>query len=97
MTVVDWIVYALVISLFLTPAAWLLDRGLSQLGVPTRWVWLGALALSLGLPALAPLRDPELSSHGQAEVTALEPAAVSLAIPDELGATSGIVDRARSP
>ena len=43
MTVIGWAVYAFAISLFLATGAWLLEHGLSRIGMPVRWVWLGAL------------------------------------------------------
>jgi beta-lactamase regulating signal transducer with metallopeptidase domain len=61
MTIIGLIVYAAAISVLLAPAAWLLDYGLSRAGVPTRWGWLGALTMSLALPAAALLRGPEAS------------------------------------
>ena len=69
MTIMGWMVYAVAISLLLALGAWLLDHGLARVGVPTRWVWLGALALSLGLPVAALLQGPEdRARRGSAEV-----------------------------
>ena len=64
MTVIGWAVYAFAISLFLATGAWLLEHGLSRIGMPVRWVWLGALTLSLGLPAAALLRGSEDMARG---------------------------------
>jgi beta-lactamase regulating signal transducer with metallopeptidase domain/biopolymer transport protein ExbD len=50
MTIGGWMVYALAISLLAASAAWLAERGLARLGLPTRWVWLGALFLCVAVP-----------------------------------------------
>jgi beta-lactamase regulating signal transducer with metallopeptidase domain len=55
MTLAGWMVFALAISLLVAPAARLLEYGAARLGVPTRWVWLGALALTVALPNAAVL------------------------------------------
>lgn len=69
MTLVGWMVYALAVSVLLAVASWMLDAGLSRVGVATRWVWVGALLLSIGVPALAPgMRGPQLASRGDAAV-----------------------------
>jgi hypothetical protein len=59
MTIVGWMVYAFAISLLMASGAWLLEHGLTRLRLPTRWVWLGALALCLALPAAALLEVRE--------------------------------------
>ena len=56
MPIAQWIAYALVVGVLLGAAALAAD-GLCRLaGRPTRWVWSGALLLTVLLTALAPLR-----------------------------------------
>ncbi len=50
---VDWLVYCLTIAALVSVAGWLAERGARARGWPTRWIWLGALALSVGLPLAA--------------------------------------------
>ena len=59
MTITGWMVYACAIGLLVAPAAWSLERGLSRVGLPTRWIWLGGLVLSLSLPLAGGLRGTE--------------------------------------
>ncbi|MEX2530684.1 MAG: M56 family metallopeptidase [Gemmatimonadota bacterium] len=81
MTLSAWLVYALTVSLLLAVAGWCLDRGLTRLRVPTRWVWAGALGLSIVLPIWA------LASVGEA-VPEEPGAAVSAEV-----ATGGALDQ----
>jgi TonB-dependent SusC/RagA subfamily outer membrane receptor len=55
----SWMAYGVAVGLLVSGAAWLLDRGLGRASLPTRWVWAGALVLSIGLPlrALMPPAD----------------------------------------
>ena len=90
MTVMGWMVYAVAISLFLALGAWFLDLGLSRVGVPTRWVWLGALALSVGLPVAALLQGPEgRARRGSAEVTDIRVMAGPVAMREGVGVGPG--------
>ena len=50
MSLLLWMVYALVVGIVVGGAAWLLDRALTVLRRPTRWVWLGAMVLAVALP-----------------------------------------------
>ena len=42
--IVSVMMYLLAVSAVIGAAAWLADEGLRRVGVPTRWLWLGALA-----------------------------------------------------
>ena len=53
MTILGWMMYAVTVGLLLSAAAWLLDRGLVRVALSVRWVWLGSLVLSVGLPFAA--------------------------------------------
>ena len=55
MSVVGWMVYALVLGLLLSLAAWLMEHGLARVGLPTRWVWAASLILCVVLPAVSAL------------------------------------------
>ena len=50
MTILGWMVYAVAVGLLLSAAAWILDRGFARIGLPSRWIWLVAMALTVGLP-----------------------------------------------
>ncbi len=50
------ILLALALSLLLATGAWLAERLLRPVGVPTRFVWITAMWLTVGLVAVAPLR-----------------------------------------
>jgi biopolymer transport protein ExbD len=50
------LVYVMWTSLAVAASAWLLERALTSLRLPLRWVWLGALWLSVSLPTGALLR-----------------------------------------
>ncbi len=47
------IVYATAVSLLLGLAAWTLERAVRALAFPTRWIWTGAMAGSLGFTLVA--------------------------------------------
>jgi TonB family protein len=49
--VLAWLAYALAVALALAAAAAAAERGLRLRGRPTRWAWLVAMVLSVGLPA----------------------------------------------
>src|SRR5262249_41366109 len=51
-----WIVYALVFGTLLALAAWSLEHVFRLAALPGRWVWAGALGVTLLLVALAPQR-----------------------------------------
>lgn len=83
---VAWLMYSLLISLLLAPAAWLLDRGVHRLRLPTRWVWLGGLALSLALPVEQFLPEVEGTPAGTpAELATLEASNGPGVAPGEVG------------
>jgi len=48
-----WMLYCAAVGVLLSGGALALERGLRSLGRPTRWVWAGAMALTLALPAAA--------------------------------------------
>ena len=54
--IVSWMLYSLLVSALVAAAAWVLEEVCRLLGRPVRWVWIGAMAATLALVALAPLR-----------------------------------------
>jgi hypothetical protein len=60
--IVSWMLYSLLVSALVAAAAWVLEEVCRLVGRPVRWVWLGALAATLALVALAPLRATAPSS-----------------------------------
>lgn len=48
--ILTWCLYAVVVALLVAAAAAAAERGLRLVDRPTRWVWLAAMALSVGLP-----------------------------------------------
>lgn len=55
-----WILYAVLVSTLVGLGAWVLERGASGLGLPLRWIWLGAFGAALGI-ILAPTADVQVS------------------------------------
>src|SRR5687767_12792040 len=49
----NWMLYCAAVGVLLSGGALALERGLRPLGRPTRWVWAGAMALTLAVPAAA--------------------------------------------
>lgn len=86
MTILGWILHAVAVGSLMGVAAWCLDRALVRLALPSRWVWVGALALSVAIPALALVGG--LSSSG---------AAAHLALPAEsaAGPSAAVADADR--
>ena len=83
----EWLVYALVISVLLSVAAWLAEQAGRAQRWPTRWVWAAALLGSVALPLVAWLVP---SSHGAAPSVVAAPTAYVLeAIPLELAPATG--------
>jgi bla regulator protein blaR1 len=77
MTILAWMIYAVLVAALLGAAGWVLERALLALGRPVRWVWLLALAGGAGIPlvtltglagggpdpqAVALLYDPEATN-----------------------------------
>lgn len=54
--IVSWMLYSLLVSALVAAAAWVLEEVCRLLGRPVRWAWIGAMAATLALVALAPLR-----------------------------------------
>ena len=52
------IVYVITVSLLLSLAAWAFERAVRVFAFPTRWIWTGAMAGSLGYMLVAILRPP---------------------------------------
>ena len=71
MNLLDWIIYALVVSAVIGLTAWSLDGVLRALGRPSRWVWLAAMTLSVGIPGAA-LFDSSSFSISPASTQSLE-------------------------
>ncbi|HEX6909213.1 MAG TPA: hypothetical protein VF142_02410, partial [Longimicrobium sp.] len=54
--IASWMLYALLVSVLVAAAAWLLEGAVRLRGGPVRLLWLGALLATVILTALAPLR-----------------------------------------
>jgi bla regulator protein blaR1 len=50
MTLLAWMIYAVLVAILLGGAGWVLERALLALGRPVRWVWVLALAGGAGIP-----------------------------------------------
>jgi TonB family protein len=70
--------YLVAVSAVVGAAAWLADEGLRRVGVPTRWVWLAALATPLVLAVTAGL----LPERAVAVVASGVPAAAVIELPE---------------
>ena len=84
--IAPWLVYALTVSLLVGVAAWLAEQGARAQRWPARWVWLGALVVSVAVPLVAWLAPaaPETAPS----VVAAPTAYVMQSIPLELGPAS---------
>jgi len=69
-----WMLYALLTSLLLAAAAWLLEGAVRLRGGPSRLPWLAALLATAALVALVPLRSAGPAPLLSAVVEAAEPA-----------------------
>jgi beta-lactamase regulating signal transducer with metallopeptidase domain len=49
----NWMLYCAAVGALVSAGAFALETGLRALGRPTRWVWVGAMLLTLGIPAAA--------------------------------------------
>jgi len=54
-------VYVITVSLLLALAAWAFERAVRVFGFPTRWLWVGAMAGSVGYTLIAGLRPTAFS------------------------------------
>jgi beta-lactamase regulating signal transducer with metallopeptidase domain len=59
---VAWMTYALLVGALVALAAYAMDGVCRLARRPTRWVWMGAMALTVGLIVLAPQRDTQSES-----------------------------------
>lgn len=78
----DWMLYCAAVGVLLSGGALALERGLRALGRPTRWVWAGAMALTLAVPAAArvvPAADATPAASAAAPAARKRPAPVPLA------------------
>ncbi len=82
----QWLVYGLAVSLLVSVAAWLGEQGARAQRWPTRWVWLGAMAVSLAVPLAAWLVPA--APEAVPSVVAAPTAYVMQSIPLDLGAAS---------
>jgi beta-lactamase regulating signal transducer with metallopeptidase domain len=55
--IATWLVFAMIVATILALAARGMEAVCRRLAVPTRWVWIGALALTVGVVLLAPFRS----------------------------------------
>jgi BlaR1 peptidase M56 len=80
-----WMLYGLLVSGMLALGAWLLEGAVRMRGGPVRFLWLGALAGSVALVALAPVRmDAPESAPTPGIAIPLGPGAATAAGPDGL-------------
>jgi len=84
----NWMLYCAAVGVLLTGGALALERGLRALGRPTRWVWAGAMALTLAVPAVA--RFVPAADAASPAASAAAPAARKRAAPGLLAATTRI-------
>jgi TonB family protein len=82
-----WMMYSLLVGVLLTLAGHGAEKVLRLNGRATRWVWLGTLLLSFGLPALLPWLMRALASDG-AGLLVPSTATVSLSIPPVVASAS---------
>lgn len=61
---ISLMVYGVVLATLLAAAAHFLDRGLRELGRPTRWIWALAMAGAGGIPIATALWKPESGTSG---------------------------------
>lgn len=85
MTVLAWMAYALCVSSLVAAGAWLLDRGFVRVGLPSRWIWVAGLTLSLGLPVMSVTGLTGLLRWTDASPTELVGQAEVIAPPTALG------------
>ncbi|HEX2076415.1 MAG TPA: M56 family metallopeptidase [Longimicrobium sp.] len=80
-----WMLYGLLVSAMLALGAWLLEGAVRMRGWPVRFLWLGALAATIALVALVPLRmdAPEPGPAPGIDIP-LEPRAAAETGPDGL-------------
>jgi len=74
-----WIVYLLLVGALIALAARLLASAMRSFGLPTRWVWVGALSGVVVLAVVAPRRElpqRQIASSLAARATATPPAVV---------------------
>ncbi|HEU0299132.1 MAG TPA: M56 family metallopeptidase [Longimicrobium sp.] len=82
-----WMLYGLLVSGMLALGAWLLEGAVRMRGGPVRFLWLGALAATLALVALAPLRMDAPAPAAAPAIAAPEGSATTAAAgPDGLAA-----------
>ena len=97
-----WMLYSLLVSALVAVAAWVLEEVCRLTGRPVRWVWLGALGVTLALVALAPLRGapprtvvfPARVVDGGAAPAARESSGVLAALADAASAVRQLADDA---
>ncbi len=82
--IIQWLVYGLAVSLLVSVAAWLAERGAKAQRWPTRWVWAGAMVFSVALPLVAWLAPA--APESVPSVVAAPTAYMIQSIPLDLGA-----------
>ena len=85
--IASWMLYALLVSLLVAAAAWMLEEVFRLRGLAVRFLWLGALLGSVAITAAAPLRSrpPVVLQATQSS---------DVAIPRERPAAEGLTERA---
>ncbi len=58
---IAWMIYGLVVGALIAGSAWVLERGFRGAGRSVRWIWVGALALTVLLIGTAPFRTALLA------------------------------------
>lgn len=71
----NWMLYCVAVGTLLAGGALALERGIRSLGRPTRWVWAGAMALTLAVPVAVRLRPAPRGAPGP---TVLAPSALRM-------------------
>jgi len=71
----SWMMYSLLVGALVAAAAWTLEEVCRLLRLPMRWVWIAALATTLGMLAVAPLRTapPRIALPAATVAAAAEP------------------------
>ena len=60
--IIEWMMYAALMSILVGGVALAVEQGARLLRWPTRWIWAGAMLLSLAIPPILLLRPAGISS-----------------------------------
>ncbi len=94
MTILGLMTYSIAVALLVGAGAWLVTRSLSGVPIPTRWIWLAAIILSVGLSLVAVFRSPVPGAATDVGSVGVIDVSQSVLVPSEGAAsTSGIFRR----